>query len=110
MVHQKSVICAVVSAVLVLIVAPIGQINGSPSGAPLSACTTMTPDPNAHGAAPQTNSVPFTTELPDGVNQFFLFDISLQFKSTILKIIIRIEFVRLVFRRHGQLCSFGASL
>lgn len=58
--------CAVVGA-LVLILAPIHQIQGSPNGAPLAACTTMTP---GHGVGGQQSFSPFTTDLLDGVNIF----------------------------------------
>lgn len=54
--------CAVVGA-LVLILAPIHQIQGSPNGAPLAACATMTP---GHGVGGQQSVSPFTTDLLDG--------------------------------------------
>jgi hypothetical protein len=58
--------CAAVS-VLVLILAPIYQIQGFPNGAPSTACGSMTP---GHGVVGQQSSSPFMTELLDGVTIF----------------------------------------
>lgn len=58
--------CALVAAFWLLMVAPIDQIHGSPSGAPTAACESMTP---GHGYDAQSNSSPFNTEIPAGVNR-----------------------------------------
>ncbi|XP_057375810.1 putative defense protein 3 isoform X2 [Daphnia carinata] len=54
--------CALVSA-LVLILAPVRQIQGFPNGAPPTACATMTP---GHGVDGQQSASPFMTQLLDG--------------------------------------------
>jgi hypothetical protein len=59
---------AAVSVLLVLILAPIHQIQGFPNGAPTTACGSMIP---GHGVGAQQSSSPFMTELLDGVNCIF---------------------------------------
>ena len=56
---------AVVSALWILILAPVDQIHGTPSGAPIAACESMTPE---HGYNVQNTTSPFKTEIPAGVN------------------------------------------
>ena len=56
---------AVVSALWILILAPVDQIHGTPSGAPIAACESMTP---GHGFDVQNTTSPFKTEIPAGVN------------------------------------------
>lgn len=60
----------VVGALWILILAPVDQIHGTPTGAPIAACETMTP---AHGYDAQNSASPFKTEIPTGVkhNQDF---------------------------------------
>ena len=40
-------------------------VEGHSSGAPVQACTNLSPDANQHGAAPRTSAVPYEVDLSD---------------------------------------------
>ena len=68
--HRASFIAsAVVSALWVLILAPVDQIHGTPLGAPIAACESMTP---GHGYDAQNSTSPFKTEIPAGVKYLLI--------------------------------------
>ncbi|KAK4009015.1 putative defense protein 3 isoform X1 [Daphnia magna] len=71
--------CALVAAFWLLMVAPIDQIHGSPSGAPTAACESMTP---GHGYDAQSNSSPFNTEIPAGMIAFMDDPVHLELRAS----------------------------
>ncbi|XP_046452903.1 putative defense protein [Daphnia pulex] len=68
----------VVGALWILILAPVDQIHGTPMGAPISACETMTP---AHGYDAQNSASPFKTEIPTGETAFMDDPVHLELRS-----------------------------
>jgi hypothetical protein len=56
--------CSTCAVLLLLITASyLGQSEGFPSGAPPGACSSLSPNPFAHGAPPQTSAVPYEVDL-----------------------------------------------
>jgi hypothetical protein len=53
------------SIALILLIAAtyLDQCEGFPSGAPPGACSTLSPNPFAHGAPPQSSDVPYEVDL-----------------------------------------------
>ena len=41
----------------------VSTVSGYILGAPVQACTTLSPDPGAHGAPPQTTTVPYEIDM-----------------------------------------------
>ena len=56
--------------VVLLLGVPVTVVTGFPSGAPLAACSTISPDPSAHGANPQTSAVPYTVNISSLANGY----------------------------------------
>ena len=46
-------------AVVLLLGVPVTVVMGLSSGAPMSSCTSISPDPGGHGADPQTVGFPY---------------------------------------------------
>ena len=55
-------------AALLLQASVYQQTSALSVGAPLTACTTLSPDPTAHGAQPQTSTVPYIIDLAQFCN------------------------------------------
>ncbi len=53
----------VIFSLSLLIVSGPGLVSGLPNGAPVSACSTLLPDPSSHVADPQTSATPYTLDL-----------------------------------------------
>ena len=55
-------------SVFIILCLLLSSVNSLPTGAPEAACATMSPDMNAHGAAPQTTPSPYKikAKLKDG--------------------------------------------
>ena len=49
--------------VLLIVAVNLDQSKCFPSGAPSTACSTLSPDPLFHGAQPQTSAVPYEVDL-----------------------------------------------
>jgi hypothetical protein len=49
--------------ILAVVSAEWCKVESFSSGAPLDACSTISPDPNRHGAQPQTSLVPYNIDI-----------------------------------------------
>lgn len=85
---------AVYAASLLLLACRSPLATAFPGGAPESACDTLSPDPNAHGAPPTLCSdedCPFQMEVVDRDNFYFCGEesVTLRSKSVIIIIIMK---------------------